>query len=68
MTTDEPLIYTSRGNVPIASLKFEVHWIVNDDYIQVIERYRAEDGEIVKEGAHVYSKRGVTGECTVATI
>ena len=53
-----PLIYTSKGNLPIESLAYETEWAVNDDFIKFVERYRL-DGEVVKESAHVYDKRGV---------
>jgi len=58
---DEPLIYTKRGNMRAADLTVEVEWIFADTYVQLIERHRAPDGEIVKEGGHVYCKAGVTG-------
>ena len=64
----EPLIWTSRGNVPLASLKLETAWDLGDTYIKFVERYRAEDGEIIKESAHVYSKTGVTGEGVAASL
>jgi len=57
--TEEPLIYTSKGNLKISELEYNTNWIVNDDYIQFVERYYLDD-EIVKESAHVYDKRGVT--------
>ena len=55
----EPLIYTSKGNVPIASLAYETEWTVNDDYIKFVERHRDASGEVVKESAHVYDRKGV---------
>lgn len=56
---DEPLIFTSKGNVPIASLKYEYVWEVNEDYIKFVERYFDSDGEVVKESAHVCGLKGV---------
>ena len=59
---DEPMIWTVRGNVPVSSLKYETEWDSQyPHYMKFIERYRAEDGEIVKESAHAYSFAGVTG-------
>ncbi len=57
---DRPLIWTSRGNVPMALLRpVEVEWTINDDYVKFVERYRAIDtGEVVKESAHVYDRKG----------
>ena len=59
---DEPLIYTIRGNLPIASLKLETEWVLDNAFIKFIERYRDSEGEVVRESAHVYSFAGVTGE------
>lgn len=49
---DEPLIYTTKGNVPVASLQYATQWDRTDDYIKFVERYTL-DGEVVKESAHV---------------
>ena len=48
-----PLIYTSKGNLPIDSLRYEKHWIFSMTEIQFKEVYYLAD-EIVKEGAHIY--------------
>jgi len=60
---DEPLIYTTKGNVPVSSLTYQNEWMVNDDFIKFTERHLL-DGEVVKESAHVYDRKGVlaTGE------
>jgi hypothetical protein len=59
----EPLIWTSRGNLPISALKYEVMWEDHSpQYMKFCERYLAEDGEVVKESAHAYSFSGVLGE------
>jgi len=62
---EKPLIWTIKGNLPTESLTYETSWELREDYIKFSERYLL-DGEIVKESAHVYSKKGVIGE-TVAT-
>ena len=61
--TDEPLIWTSKGNLPMSSLQYESRWENTDTYIKFCERYTL-DGEIVKESAHVYIKQaeGVIAE------
>lgn len=64
---EEPLIFTSKGNVPIASLTYEVAWEVNSDFIKFVERYRDATGEVVKEGAHVYDCRGVSATGLIGT-
>ena len=62
MTDGEPLIYTVKGNLPVAALKLETEWDINPEYIKFVERYRDETGEVVRESAHVYSFMGVTGD------
>lgn len=63
---DTPLIYTSRGNVPIDSVDIKVEWFIEPDYIKVVEKgYDKTSGELIKESAHVYSKAGVMGSATV---
>ena len=53
----KPLIYTSKGNVPVSSLTYEHHWDNQADYIKFVEIYRDATGEVVKESAHVYAKK-----------
>ena len=57
----EPLIYTIKGNLPIKDLEYRHWWVVNDNEISFHEQYLF-NGEIVKEGAHVYlPKASVSG-------
>lgn len=58
---NEPLIYTTRGNLPTNSLVYAVRWEDTDDYIKLVETYSL-DGEVVRESAHVYAKRGLLTE------
>lgn len=58
MDNQEPLIFTSKGNLPLASLHHEVAWEDTPDYVKFVERFRL-DGEIVKESAHVLARKGV---------
>lgn len=58
---DEPLIYTARGNLPIAALEYRTRWEDEPDYIKFVETYML-DGEVVRESAHVYAKRGILCE------
>ena len=63
MQIDEPMIFTTRGNVPVASLTYQTRWEhLPDQYIKFCERYLDQNGDVVKESAHVYSFTGVTGE------
>ena len=65
---DVPLIWTSKGNVPIDSLKYEVRWDIQPTYYKFVERWIDASGEVVKEGAHVYSLAGVTGDGVAASL
>jgi hypothetical protein len=67
MNSEVPLIWTSKGNLPVDELKHEVEWDVQPGYIKFVERYRLGD-EIVKESAHAFSRFGVTGESAVASL
>jgi hypothetical protein len=62
----EPLVYTIKGNLPIASLTYRTAWVVNDDFIKFTETYLDGD-EVVKESAHVYDRKGVNALGAVAT-
>lgn len=57
--TEEPLIWTSKGNLPISCLQHDMRWEETDMYIKFVERYTL-DGEVVKESAHVKCKHGFT--------
>lgn len=62
-TTAEPLIWTTKGNLPVASLRYETAW--HDDEKQVIfrERYYLDD-ELVRQNVHTLLREGqqATGE------
>lgn len=47
-----PLIWTTKGNVPVASLEYYIGWEISETSIVFREQYRL-DGEIVKENSHV---------------
>jgi hypothetical protein len=57
--TDEPLIYTTKGNIPMAGLTHDVSWRVSDTVIVCVERYYLGD-EMVKESSHVHVLVGAT--------
>lgn len=65
---NEPLIWTTRGNVPVSMLNCEREWDVQDTYVKFVERYRDASGEVVREDAHVYSKVGLAVEGVAAEI
>lgn len=58
MEQEVPLIWTTKGNVPIADLQYGVAWEETDTYIKFIETYRIGD-EIVKQAVHVRLKQGI---------
>lgn len=47
---DEPLIYTTKGNLPIASLEYSHKWEDLETCIKFSETYTFE-GEVVKQSA-----------------
>jgi len=53
VANDEPLIWTSKGNLPISALTYQTAWDVQPSYIKFVERYLDATGEVVKESAHV---------------
>lgn len=65
---DEPLIWTTKGNLPISSLTYETAWDVQETYIKFTERHRDASGEVVKESAHVYDKVGVSASALAASL
>lgn len=69
MADPQALIWTSKGNVPEDSLKFEAIWDIQPAaYIKLVERWTDSSGEVVKESAHVYSLVGVTAEGSAAQL
>ena len=64
----EPLIYTSKGNVPVASLTLDVSWDITDNYIKCVERYTDAMGEVVKQSANVKLLKGMGLEAVLGRI
>ena len=56
--SDTPLIWTTKGNLPIADLKHDVQWRIEPDQIIFTESYLL-DGEVVKQSSHVRVLTGV---------
>lgn len=64
--TEEPLIFTTKGNVPVASLHHEIEWRTSEEQVIFIERYL--DGEeVVKESTFICLLKGVSmaGEANI---
>lgn len=60
----EPLIYTSKGNLPIASLTYSTEWDVQPAYFKFTETYKLGD-EVVRQSAHVYDREGIKASAAV---
>lgn len=56
-----PLIWTNKGNLPIADLEHHVEWFDDEHNVTFIEVYRLA-GEIVKQSVHIMAKHGVFSE------
>ena len=52
MKDETPLIWTSKGNLPLSDLTYEVRWERTDTYVKFVEVHTL-DGEVVREAAHV---------------
>ena len=63
MSNEEPLVYTTKGNLPISSLEYFYSWEDTEDFTKFIEGYKL-NGEVVKQGAHVRMKKGMALEAT----
>ncbi len=63
----QPVIYTTKGNLPVKDLTYATRWEVTDDYTKLVETYSL-GGEVVRESAHVLTKRGLTAEPITQTL
>lgn len=61
----EPLIWTTKGNLPLAQLRHETEWRVSEDCIVFVERYFLGE-EMVKESSHVKVLHGVSADGTAS--
>lgn len=63
----EPMIWTTKGNLPISSLTHQTEWRIAEKVIVFIERYLLGD-EVVKQSSHVNLLDGVVGQSDVGKI
>lgn len=56
--TDEPLIYTIKGNLPLKDLLYHHEWQEDEQAITLIEEYTL-NGEVVKRNVHARLKKGL---------
>ena len=59
MNDPRPLIWTTKGNLPIQDLRYVTRWEQSDDYVKFVETYFLGD-EVVKESCHVMMKNGAS--------
>jgi len=59
MTNETPLIWTTKGNLPVESLEYSAQWYETSDFIKLVETYVLE-GEVVKQNAHIKLKEGAS--------
>lgn len=53
-----PMIWTAKGNLPIASLTYRPRWEDTEDYVKFVEQYLLGE-EVVKVSAHVLTKKPI---------
>lgn len=63
----EPLIYTTKGNVPCNSLRLVPVWEDTPDYAKVNVQYFDGD-ELVRNDVYVYDKKGIAATGVAASI
>lgn len=54
MSDQEPLIYTTAGNVPVSSLEYRTAWQFEPRSVCFVETYLL-NGEVVKQSVHVHA-------------
>lgn len=55
--TDTPMIWTSKGNMPLSVLQPDAKWTINENEI-VCAAEMWYEGECVRREVHVYKLRG----------
>ena len=55
----EPLIYTSKGNVPVDSLIYSKEWKVDENFVSFLEFWHDADGVRVKNNVHMCALMGL---------
>jgi hypothetical protein len=64
--SDVPLIYTTKGNLPVADLKYRHEWAEDGDSISLVEEYFLGD-ELVRRNVHMRLKKGLETLFATAT-
>ncbi len=55
---EEPLIYTTIGNVPIKDLQYKHYWLESEEATTFVEEYY-KDEILVKRNSHSRLKQGI---------
>lgn len=66
-THEVPLIWTSKGNLPLESLKYATRWERGEDYVKFIEIHTL-NGEVVREAAHVLALKPTSLDAEAGSI
>ena len=65
--TDEPLIYTSKGNLPVKDLEYRHGWVDNDVETRLVQEWLLGD-EVVKRSEHIFLKNGIQCKTEIAKL
>jgi len=58
---EAPLIWTTKGNIPVSDLHYRTQWQITEEYISFTESYFLGD-ELVKSSTHVHSNKPLESE------
>jgi hypothetical protein len=58
VNNEEPLVHTTKGNVPLSKLQYNHAWLEDEVAITFVEEYFLE-GELVRRNAHSRLKKGL---------
>lgn len=64
LPTDLPMIFTTKGNIPLDAMRYETEWVSDPKYIMFCERWLLND-EVVKSNSHVYGHNPVDALGTI---
>lgn len=62
-----PLVFTTKGNLPLADLEHFTEWRVTPEQILFTEGYKL-NGEVVKQSNHIYIPSGVSAPAAAGGI
>jgi hypothetical protein len=65
---ETPLIWTSKGNVPVDSLRYEHQWIDNADETTLVECWFDASNEVVKKNVHMFGRKPLSFSAAQAAV